>query len=54
MAAEEEKPDPVKELLKLRTYNDWCRDFMDEQIELGAEPLEGAHEFNLNNSVEMG
>ena len=54
LALEEEKPDPVKELLKPLTLNDMWRLHVDEQIEAGADDLpEYTHHFNLNNSLEM-
>jgi hypothetical protein len=36
--AEEEKPDPIAELLKPPTYNDMWQSYVDEQIERGADP----------------
>jgi hypothetical protein len=49
-AAEDEKADPVKELLKPRTYNDMWRMYVDEQ---DADDLpEYAHEFNLNSAAD--
>jgi hypothetical protein len=56
--ASEEELSPLQrlreEIKRPRTYNDLWRQHIDEQIERGVEfDDEGAHDFNLNRSIEM-
>ena len=52
VAPEDERPDPVKELLKPRTWSDIWAMHIDEQYEGVDELPEFAHEFNLNNAAD--
>lgn len=36
--ANDDEPDPIKELLRPKTLNDHWQDFVDTQIEQGADP----------------
>ena len=40
--ANDDEPDPIKELLRPKTLNDHWQDFVDTQIEQGADPEGGA------------
>ena len=48
-------PDPIKELLRPKSLNDWWAMHIDQRIERGEEfDEEGAHDFNLTkNTMEM-
>jgi hypothetical protein len=49
----EEKPDPVAELLKPRTWQDmWSMHFY-EQIDRGADAADISDQFNLNDTAEV-
>jgi hypothetical protein len=50
---DEEKPDPVAELLKPRTWQDMWSMHFDEQIDRGADAADISDQFNLNGTAEL-
>ena len=56
MSADDAAPDPIKELLRPKSLNDWWVMHIDQRIDRGEEfDEEGAHDFalSLNTKIEM-